>query len=182
MSTYCHRIIELKTKEHGWVNCGEICDNYHGFSQYNNDCYSNRGLPEDTCANIEMYKRDDGSEGYWCWGMSYITLPELMAWMEKERLEAMGNIKSEFIHSMLQQIADKLNGTEVEIKNPDDYYDVILSDNYYHEVFDELMDTYEGLHNQYVAADALAEHKYEELTGDSCYIDPEDVRITFFFS
>ena len=94
----------------------------------------------------------------------------------------MGNIKSEFIHSMLQQIADKLNGTEVEIKNPDDYYDVILSDNYYHEVFDELMDTYEGLHNQYVAADALAEHKYEELTGDSCYIDPEDVRITFFFS
>lgn len=180
MSVYCHRITELKTKD-GWVNCGEVCDNYHGFNQYNNEDYYGRGLPADTCVDISGYKRNDGHDGYYCYGMSYMSLQELAAWVEREKLEAMDNIKSEFTCSMLQQIADKLNGKEAEVKDADDYHDVILSNNYYHEVFEEYFQTYDGLLSECITAQTLAEHKYEEITGESWGLHAEDVRITFFF-
>lgn len=180
MSVYCHRITELKTKD-GWVNCGDVCDNYHGFADYNNEDYANRGLPDDTSVSIESYRMDDMGGGYCCYGMSYITLPELLEWIKRERNTAINDIKNEFMRSSIFLILKKLNGEDVNMDDVDSYDDVVLNNHFYEDIFDEITSPYEGLNREYISAYTLAENKLNELGMDDVYVDNKDVRIVFYF-
>ena len=107
MSTYCHRIVEYLNKDNQWVRCGETVDCFHGFDQWRNKDYYNRGFPKDATVNKDDLKDEEGH--LYAWGFSYITLQELSAWCEKEKTEFYSYIFSEIHQGLFKDIMGKLD-------------------------------------------------------------------------
>ena len=194
MSTYCHRIVEYLNNESKWVRCGETVDCFHGFDQWRNEDYYDRGFPSDATVKKDDLKDEDGN--LYAWGFSYITLQELSAWCEKEKSDFYSYIFSDIHQGLFKDIARKLDmivyrdtaDEEERLKIQESYNKrredsneaSILTDfSYFKECCEEAAETAEMLNNELVRSYALADQvasKEEEY-----WVDPDRIRIVYYF-
>lgn len=106
MSTYCHRIYEVKNPQGEWVHLGEICDNFHGFDSWYFK-YSNRGLPKGSSVKMEDLISDDGKN--YTYNHSYVTSAELSKLVDKEMLNLKEFIISKIHNQQNIGIVDRLD-------------------------------------------------------------------------
>lgn len=194
MSTYCHRIVEYLNKDNQWVRCGETVDCFHGFDQWHNKDYYDRGFPND--ATVKKDELKDGDGNLYAWGFSYITLNELSAWCEKEKTEFYSYIFSEMHHGIFKDIMGKLDmivhwdtADEEERKKIRESYnkcredsneDSILTDfGYFKEICDNAIETAELLNNELVRSYALADQMASNE--GEYWVDSNRVRILYYF-
>lgn len=190
MSTYCHRIVEFYDKNKQWVRCGEFVDNFHGFDQWKNEDYYDRGFPENTTVKQEeITDSEDGRE--YVWGKSYVTMTELNAWIDKEKEESMSylfnTIKDGMFYRMINKIND-IHSVVVDHTEPlkqdnsefddDIRYDPLSNYDYFKDNVNEIFEQYESLSGEAIAAWSVVETVKAE---DEYWIDSERVRIIFYF-
>ena len=194
MSTYCHRIVEYLNNENKWVRCGETVDCFHGFDQWRNEDYYDRGFPSDATVKKDDLKDEDGN--LYAWGFSYITLQELSAWCEKEKTDFYSYIFSEIHQGLFKDIARKLDmivyrdtaDEEERLKIQESYnkrrddsgeVSIITDFNYFQEVCNEAGETAMMLNDELVRAHSLADQVVSKE--DMYWIPNEKVRIVFYY-
>ena len=194
MSTYCHRIVEYLNNENKWVRCGETVDCFHGFDQWRNEDYYDRGFPSDATVKKDDLKDEDGN--LYAWGFSYITLQELSAWCEKEKTDFYSYIFSEIHQGLFKDIARKLDmivyrdtaDEEERLKIQESYnkrredsgeVSIITDFNYFQEVCNEAGETAMMLNDELVRSHSLADQVVSKE--DMYWIPNEKVRIVFYY-
>lgn len=190
MSTYCHRIVEFYDKNNQWVRCGEFVDNFHGFDQWKNEDYYDRGFPENTTVKQEeITDSEDGRE--YVWGKSYVTMTELNAWIDKEKEESMSYLFNTIKDGMFYRMINKINDIHTVVvdhaepskqdnsESDDDIrYDPLSNYDYFKDNVNVIFEQYESLCGESIAAWSVVETMKVE---DEYWIDPERVRIVFYF-
>mgnify|MGYP007070191692 CR=1 FL=1 len=191
MSTVCHRCIERQEDDGSWKKCGEFSDNYHGFDRWRNEDYYERGFPEDS----DLAKRDlvssDGRD--YTWGHSYINLNELLVWADsvKERSMSMfySTLHAGITHRIERRLVDiqdqlgidtNLHGDAGKAKSEDEYYseyDPMGNFEQFKELYEECMEEYEGLNDQFIKAYTIASQSCDDR-----WIPPQKIRIVYYFS
>lgn len=203
MSTYCHRIYEIKTPEGNWVALGEICDNFHGFDRWRFK-YSERGLPNDsTVKKSDLLDKEDGKE--YTYGYSYVTIGELNELANKET----ANLKEFILKKINEQpntkVIDRVDFIAMTVLSkdyPDSYNEYAKqffndgeydSMDYFDEEFDEYMQSYDDMNSELYTLSGFCEsfkdkynkeHYYNPANrGEEKYFIPEenDQRIVFYF-
>ena len=191
MSVYCHRIIEYRNKDGQWVRCGEFIDNFHGFNNWNNEDYRDRGFPEGHTIKQDEIVSDDGNE--YVWGKSYVTLEELNTWVDKEKENSVKYLYSEINNCFHNRTAAKLDDILnyiVDKKLPsdnkedeDDYYDKefdIMKDiSYFESTALDITETHDQLYCELIKAWALVD-QVKDKEGEY-WIEPSRARIVFYF-
>lgn len=194
MSTYCHRIVEYLNKDNQWVRCGETVDCFHGFDQWRNKDYYDRGFPEGATVNENDLKDEDGH--LYAWGFSYITLEELSNWCDKEKTEFYTYIFSEIHQGLFKDVMRKLDmivyrdtADEEERKKIQESYNkrradghevsILMDFNYFKECCEEAVDTAIQLNDELVRAHALADQVASKE--DVYWVPNEKVRIVFYY-
>ena len=191
MSTYCHRIVEYLNKENKWVRCGETVDNFHGFDQWNNADYYDRGFPADSTIKKDDLKSDDG--GFYVWGLSYITLKELSYWCDREKEKMYSYIFSELNQGAFKEIMRKLDmvargdavgdGEKKDMQEPcDDGGDevgIITNFSYFKEICEEATETALMLNDELVRSYALADQVASKE--EDYWADYDKIRIVFYY-
>lgn len=202
MSTYCHRIYEIKNPQGEWVALGEICDNFHGFDSWHFK-YNDRGLPKDSSIKMEDLISDDGKN--YTYKHSYVTAGELNELVNKETL----NLKEFILRKVHNQpnigMVDRLDFIAEHIlgNNSDAFteYTEKFKDRqddedgmeYFDEEFDEYLDCYDDVYSELCVLIGFCssygdkyniEHYYnKEYKGEKEYFIPDSdgERIVFYF-
>lgn len=203
MSTYCHRIYEIKTPEGNWVALGEITDNFHGFDRWRFK-HSDRGLPNDsTVKKADLLDKEDGKE--YTYGYSYVTIGELNELANKET----ANLKEFILKKIHEQPNTKIINridfiakAVLDTYNPakyDEYNEEFSNEgeydsmDYFDEEFDEYMQSYDDMCSELYTLSGFCEsfkdkynkeHYYNpEIKGEKKYFIPKEneQRIVYYF-
>ena len=186
MSTYCHRIVEYLNKDSQWVRCGEIVDCFHGFDQWCNDKYCNRGFPEDATVKKDELRSDDGN--FYVGGLSYITLQELSDWYDKEKENSYSYIFSELHQGLYKNVMRRLDmiankdaaaDADKDETNDTDEHNILTSLDCFKEYCEEAGETALMLNDELVRAYVLADQAASKE--GEYWVSYEKIRIVYYY-